>query len=566
MSSNDRNYQKGDAGPFSNLVNQRTIEVPRFHEYDSRLTDHVFRSFSQEMPVTIKHVTCEHLSLDAEGALVCVCDSLRCPESVMSNDYEDGITFLYVETDHRDLLRTSRISTRNVCYQHEIGSRFSGDSPPSFGMNPRATTFEGFIAHCSATELRYDSDSDHESYDGRTTCFWLSSSEERADLESGQYFSDLNLFARNTTHDSLAINTFDENLDMRCASGASNDLLFRPETGVSSVLADGTVFSDESESRGIVSGPMESVLNTARMVAGTNKTVLLLGETGSGKDYLARYIHDHSPRSKGPFYSINCAAIPSDIAESELFGHESGAYSGANGRKRGLVELAEGGTILLNEIGELSLAMQCKLLTFLDTFCFTRVGGEKNVTVNVRIIAATNRDIEKELSQGGFRKDLYYRLNGMSITVPPLRQRLNEIQRLSNEIITDFSRELGLPGIPELSSNAVKALSSHSWPGNIRELKNVLERAVILSGGRKIRAGRLNLGGKESEDFSEEQSFSKIKSLQEAIEETERSYILEALKQAKGKKQGTAEILGISRFALSRYMARLGISCETENS
>lgn len=167
---------------------------------------------------------------------------------------------------------------------------------------------------------------------------------------------------------------------------------------------------------------MQTVLAACREAAGTDSLVLLLGESGSGKDYLARYIHNHSKRAVGPYLSINCAAVPEELAESELFGHEHGAFTGTQGRKRGLLELAENGTLLLNEIGDLSLRLQAKLLTFLDTRKFTRVGGEKEVSVNARIIVATNRDLEKEAATGRFRQDLFYRLNVLSIEVPPLRE------------------------------------------------------------------------------------------------------------------------------------------------
>ena len=167
---------------------------------------------------------------------------------------------------------------------------------------------------------------------------------------------------------------------------------------------------------------MKAIMTRVNFAAETESTVLLLGESGSGKDYLARYIHDHSKRADGPYWAINCAAVSGTLADSELFGHERGAFTGAQSRKRGLLELAEGGTLLLNEIGELSLPLQAKLLTFLDTRQFTRVGGEKNITVNARLIAATNRDLEKEVEAGRFRQDLFYRLNVLSVTVPPLRE------------------------------------------------------------------------------------------------------------------------------------------------
>jgi PAS domain S-box-containing protein len=215
---------------------------------------------------------------------------------------------------------------------------------------------------------------------------------------------------------------------------------------------------------------MRGVLAAAHLAAENDSTVLLTGESGSGKDYLARYIHNHSRRSSGPFYSINCASIPAELAESELFGHEAGAFTGATKRKRGLLELAEGGTILLNEIGELSQGLQAKLLAFLDTRTFTRVGGEKDVAVNVRLIAATNRNLREEISAGRFRQDLFYRLDVFSIRLPPLRGRLDDLPRLVNEFIERLAPSLGYTGGVLLDPRVMDTLRQYAWPGNVREL------------------------------------------------------------------------------------------------
>ena len=183
---------------------------------------------------------------------------------------------------------------------------------------------------------------------------------------------------------------------------------------------------------------------------------------------MARFIHDNSRRASGPFVAINCAAIPPELAESELFGHEAGAFTGAKRRKRGLLELAEGGTLLLNEIGELPLHLQAKLLTFLDTRSFTRVGGEKSVTVSARLIAATNRHLEEEVAKGRFRHDLYYRLNVLSIRVPPLKERIEDIPALVRQIISHLDQELQLPRVPSISAPDMAKLSRTKWPGNVR--------------------------------------------------------------------------------------------------
>ena len=305
---------------------------------------------------------------------------------------------------------------------------------------------------------------------------------------------------------------------------------------------------------------MRSTLAKADLAAESNSVILLTGETGSGKDHLARYIHERSSRSSGPFYAINCAAIPAELAESELFGHEAGAYTGALRKKRGMLELAEGGTLLLNEIGELAPVMQSKLLTFLDTFSFSRVGGEKSVAVNTRPIAATNRDLRKEVDEGRFRKDLFYRLNVFGIEPPPLRQREEDIPIITNLILTRLSKEMQLSCVPKINLDAINALRSYTWPGNVRELRNVLERALIISRGNPIRVGHLGLGQTEWVGASEKLSVPSGRSLQDVVEETERLLIEDALRRSGLKKQEAARLLGVSRFTLVRRMAKLGIS------
>jgi len=304
---------------------------------------------------------------------------------------------------------------------------------------------------------------------------------------------------------------------------------------------------------------MRSTRAKADLAAQSNSVILLTGETGSGKDHLARYIHDRSSRSGGPFYAINCAAIPAELAESELFGHEAGAYTGALRKKRGMLELAEGGTLLLNEIGELAPLMQSKLLTFLDTFSFSRVGGEKSVTVNTRPMAATNRDLRKEVDEGRFRKDLFYRLNVFGIEVPPLRQREEDIPIITNSILTRLSKEMQLSSVPKINLDAINTLRSYTWPGNVRELRNVLERALIMSRGDTIRNGHLGLGQTEGVGSLRKLSVPSGRSLYDVIGETERVLIEDALGRSGRKKQEAASLLGISRFALVRHMTKLGI-------
>ncbi|MBI5251544.1 MAG: sigma 54-interacting transcriptional regulator [Desulfomonile tiedjei] len=306
---------------------------------------------------------------------------------------------------------------------------------------------------------------------------------------------------------------------------------------------------------------MQSTLNLARQAAATDSTVLLTGETGTGKDFIAKFIHDSSRRAFGPFFSINCAAVTHELAESELFGHEPGAFTGAVRRKRGLLELADGGTLLLNEVGELSFLLQAKLLTFLDTRSFTRVGGEKNITINARLLAATNRDMRKEVEDGRFRRDLFFRLNVLSIDLPPLRKRMEDLPVLVKEILEDIAREIRLPEIPTLDHPTIDSLAKYHWPGNVRELRNVLERAAILSKHERIGLSTLGLYSQD-EEWAYTVGFPENKSLSELTNEFRRAIVLEALRRTKGKRQEAARLLGITRYSLKHYMKVLGLGDE----
>jgi PAS domain S-box-containing protein len=302
---------------------------------------------------------------------------------------------------------------------------------------------------------------------------------------------------------------------------------------------------------------MRATIAAARLGAETDSLILLTGESGTGKDHLARFIHKCSKRSSCPFYLINCAAVSEELAESELFGHEAGAFTGAQRRKRGLLELAEGGTILLNEIGELSLRLQAKLLTFLETKTFARVGGEKMVTVDARLIAATNRDLAQEVSEGRFRSDLFYRLNVFQIRIPPLRERSEDIPLLARQLVSRLTIELQFQSEPEIDSLTLRKLTEYSWPGNIRELRNVLERAIILSQGRSLSFKYVGLPGEE--DISPQTAAaSEIRTYDEIIEDTKRSLIEDALKRTGGKRHEAARLLGMTRDALKRQMTTLG--------
>ncbi len=310
---------------------------------------------------------------------------------------------------------------------------------------------------------------------------------------------------------------------------------------------------------------MKETLKEARLAASTDSIVLLQGESGSGKDYLARWIHDTSRRAPGPYFALNCAAISSELAESELFGHERGAFTGAQSRKRGLLELAEGGTLLLNEIGELNLPLQSKLLTFLDTRSFLRVGGTKSISVNARVIAASNRSLDKEVTDGRFLSPLLYRLNVLVITVPPLRDRIEDIPVLLEEIIARLAMELQLTSLPPIDPASITALSGYDWPGNVRELRNVIERSLILTEGKKLNVVLPSVethhdGWSYRSTFPEDE-----RTLHDVTDEVIESLCLEALRRCDGNRRGAARTLGIARDSLYRYMKRFGITSEIKS-
>jgi PAS domain S-box-containing protein len=309
------------------------------------------------------------------------------------------------------------------------------------------------------------------------------------------------------------------------------------------------------------SNAMRMTLDKARLVASQQTTILLLGESGTGKDFMARFIHNCSERANGPFFAINCASVSAELAESELFGHEPGSFTGARARKRGLLELAEGGTLFLNEVGELSLSLQAKLLTFLDTRSFTRVGGEKNISVNARLIAATNRELEEEVETGRFRRDLFYRLNVISIRIPPLRERREDIAILVHHLVSELQTEIRLPAEPSFDPDVMETLKAHDWPGNVRELRNRLERALILSAGGVINASALGLSQTEK-IWTFATDFPQNRSLNEVSRDLKRSLVLEALRRTGGNRVSAARLLGISRNSLNHYLKTLGIEDE----
>lgn len=308
---------------------------------------------------------------------------------------------------------------------------------------------------------------------------------------------------------------------------------------------------------------MLATADQALQVAQADGIVLLLGESGSGKDFIARWIHSKSERGDGPFFSVNCAAIPSELAESEFFGHERGSFTGALARKRGLLELAEGGTLLLNEIGELPLSLQTKLLTFLDTRSFTRVGGEKVIRVNARLIAATHRDLMTEVVEGRFLEALYYRLSVFVVRVPPLRERIEDIPIITEDILLRLATEMRQSQVSVIDQNDMRKLCSYNWPGNVRELRNILERSVMLSKGPKISVEVPSFDARPNE-WLYEVRFAGQQNLPGTLDDLTRTLCAEALRRSLGNKKKAAEMLGISRHSFYRYLKGFGLFSENK--
>jgi DNA-binding NtrC family response regulator len=308
------------------------------------------------------------------------------------------------------------------------------------------------------------------------------------------------------------------------------------------------------------SAKMQEVLAMVERVAPTNSTVLLGGESGVGKDLIARAIHEHSRRAAGPFVKINCTAIPENLLESELFGYEKGAFTGATTSKPGKFELADGGTIFLDEIGDVPGATQVKLLRVLQDREFERLGGTKTLKVDVRLVAATNRNLRAALEQGTFREDLYYRLNVVPIDIPPLREHKEDISGLVEHFLERFARESGKP-IRGISPAALQKMTGFHWPGNVRELENIMERAVALSSSAVLGVADIHLDAASPASSAAAHAF-----LPEGVtlEQWEEQMILEALRRANGNKSQAARLLGLSRNALRYRLSKTGIPDEPE--
>jgi two-component system, NtrC family, response regulator len=305
---------------------------------------------------------------------------------------------------------------------------------------------------------------------------------------------------------------------------------------------------------------MERVFSIMKRVADTPTTVLVSGESGTGKELIARGIHKASGRNQAPFVSMNCGAIPENLLESELFGYEKGAFTGATSLKQGKFEFADGGTLFLDEVGEMSLSLQVKLLRVLQEHEFQRVGGNKDVRVDVRIIAATNKDLKEEVEAGNFRGDLFFRLNVVNIAVPPLRERLSDIPFLVAHFLNKFGERLGR-SLQSVDPEAMSGLYRYSWPGNVRELENVVERALVMCKGRTLTPEDLPPEIRESPEIEGglDNLLSWEKGLADTLDALEERMIRHALKKAGNVQAQAAKTLGVSRSNLQYKMKKYGL-------
>ena len=304
---------------------------------------------------------------------------------------------------------------------------------------------------------------------------------------------------------------------------------------------------------------MQEVFQTIRQVAPTRATVLIQGESGTGKELVARALHQCSPRAQGPFVPVHCAALAPTLLESELFGHEKGAFTGAVERRRGRFELADGGTLFLDEVGEIDPALQVKILRVLEERKFERVGGTETVEVDVRLVAATNRDLKKRVEEGAFREDLFYRLYVVNLTLPPLRERDGDIVLLAQHYLKTLAAENG-KAVMGITPEAMDALTAHAWPGNVRELRNVIERMVVLGHGDRLGVRDLPAALRAAPGHSGGGARTGT-----ALRDAERQLIEEALRRHKGHRTRAARDLGISRRTLHRKLNEFGLRTPKDN-
>ena len=335
------------------------------------------------------------------------------------------------------------------------------------------------------------------------------------------------------------------------------------EQGVVAAAAKGEEKAEESSGLVGLSPAMQDVYKLVGKVSMSKATVLIQGESGTGKELIAKAIHANSPRADKPLIAINCGAIPEHLLESELFGYERGAFTGAVGRKQGMFELADGGTLFLDEVGELSPALQVKLLRVLQERTLVRLGGVEPIAVDVRLIAATNRDLRERIRQGQFREDLYYRLHVVPIHMPPLRERKEDIPILIDHFLAKYGRETGKEGL-YLSPAALDMLMAYHWPGNVRQLEHTIERAVIMTSIPAIQPEHIHLPSQESGPGEGRQAIDggfgyDGRTMREILQEVEREVLYQTLQKERGNKLQTAKKLGISRRALLYKIQMYGL-------
>ncbi|MEZ2348814.1 sigma-54-dependent transcriptional regulator [Terriglobus sp. RCC_193] len=338
-------------------------------------------------------------------------------------------------------------------------------------------------------------------------------------------------------------------------------LVLKNATEARRLRLDNSEFQQQLAQKAYLTGesiPMKALRQQIRLMAPTNGRVLIYGESGSGKERIARTMHAESLRADRPFIELNCAAIPEDFIESELFGYRHGVAPGGPPEKRGTFERADGGTLFLDEVGDMSLKTQAKVLRTLDEQRFYPVGASNPVHVDVRVIAATNKDLEDEIIKGNFREDLFYRLNVIPFFVPPLRDRMQDIPSLVQEFLSEFGRQYGRPRV-EISPDAISALKQYAWPGNVRELRNMVERVLILN-PKAIRIERKHLPVLLSRDGAVKQRGDDFGTLLQAREAYERDYILKKLEECHGNISRAADALGLERSHLYRKMKALGVT------
>jgi Nif-specific regulatory protein len=326
---------------------------------------------------------------------------------------------------------------------------------------------------------------------------------------------------------------------------------------IQSVRRENRDLKEEIDSRYAIVGDspaLQKVISDAFKVANSKASALIVGESGTGKELLARLIHNAGPRKNRPLVVLNCAALPEGLLEAELFGHEKGSFTGATDRKTGKIEASDQGTLFLDEIGEMSPAMQAKLLRVLQEGVFYRVGGNTPIAVDIRVISATNRDIDRDVAEGRFREDLFYRLNVVRIRVPPLRERREDIAPIANHYLETFKRERGHQHM-KISAKAMERILRYDWPGNVRELRNAVERAVVMGNGGEVLPEDLPISSARAQARSPEAGMT----LKEAVDRFKKELIISNLRHTGGNRARASKILGIQRTYLSRLISKYGI-------